>query len=82
LLRDRKPVADNIPLKQAVREPMDVRRLVADSSGTTPWVTPVLCFNRASVSCYEPFGGVEVVGTGALNRTIALTASYATLPRR
>ena len=31
MLRDRKPVADNIPLKQAVREPMDVRRLVADN---------------------------------------------------
>jgi hypothetical protein len=71
LLRDGKPVADNIPLKQAVRQAMDVRRLVADSSGTTPWVTPLLCFSRATVSCYEPVGSVEVVGIGALNRTIA-----------
>ncbi len=61
-LRDGSPVADNIPLKQAVREAMDVRRLVADSSGTTPWVTPMLCFSRATVSCYAPVGSVEVVG--------------------
>src|SRR5687768_4337073 len=71
LLKDGRSVADNVPLKQAVRQAMDVRRLVADSSGTTPWVTPVLCFSRAMVSCYEPVGGVEVVGIGALNRTIA-----------
>jgi hypothetical protein len=71
LLRDGRPVADNVPLKQAVRQAMDVRRLVADSSGTTPWVPPVLCFSRATVSCYELVGGVEVVGIGALNRTIA-----------
>jgi hypothetical protein len=34
-------------------------------------VTPVLCFSRATVSCYEPIGGVEVVSVGSLNRTIA-----------
>ena len=50
---------------------MDVRSLVADSSGTTPWVTPVLCFSRATVSCYEPVEGVEVVSVGSLNRALA-----------
>lgn len=64
-------MTDNIPLKQAVRQAMDVRQLVVDSAGTTPWVTPVLCFSRATVSCYEPVGGVEVISLGSLNRIIA-----------
>jgi hypothetical protein len=71
LLRDGVPLTRKCPLKQARGEARQIHDKVREHCGLAAYVTPILCFSRATVSCYRPVNGVEVVGLGALNRTIA-----------
>ena len=70
LFKDGRPLPGNAPVKQAMAQAMAVRTLVGEAHGAEPFVVPILCFSRATVSCHRPVGGVEVVGLGCLNRAI------------
>lgn len=70
LCRNGRPVYENMPIKQAMGNALKVRKLIGDSYGEEPFVVPVLCFSRATVTCYGQVGKVEVVGLGCLNRVI------------
>lgn len=59
------------PLRQARRNAWKVHELVEGSSGVRAWVTPVLCFTKAEVSCYGRVGKVEVNTIGSLNGVLA-----------
>lgn len=71
LLRDGRPVYENIPIKQARGNAMKVKVLIADFCGFDAFVHPVLCFSQAAVRCYDQVGGVEVANAGSVNRIIA-----------
>ena len=70
LKRDGKFVPDNRPVKQAMSNAFAVRKLIRESHGEQPFVVPILCFSKATVSCYAPVGGVEIANLGSLNRVI------------
>ena len=70
LKRDGRFVPDNRPVKQAMGNAFDVRGLIGRAHGEEPFVVPVLCFSKATVSCYGPVGGVEVANLGSVNRIV------------
>ena len=70
LKRNGRYVPDNRPVKQAMGNAFDVRGLIGRAHGEEPFVVPVLCFSKATVSCYGPVGGVEVSSLGSVNRVV------------
>lgn len=70
LKRNGKYVPDNSPVRQAIANAMAVRDLIGETHRKKPFVVPVLCFSKATVSCYGPVGGVEVANLGSINRVV------------
>lgn len=70
LLRDGKPLYGKDPLKQAKGEAADVSRAIKESRDVSLWVSPILCFSRAELRCYEIVGGVLLADVGSLRRVI------------
>lgn len=70
LMRNGRFVPDNIPVKQAMKNAMAVRDLIGGVHAQAPFVVPVLCFSKATVSQYGPIGKVEISSLGSINRVI------------
>jgi hypothetical protein len=56
--------------KQAKGEAKAVSELVRSTAGVGAWVVPVLCFSRATLSCYGSSNDVELTNLGSLNKFI------------